>query len=296
MDDRTTTQPKLAAARASDGKRAKLVLASEALKEDLAPLQPGKALARWIQLGTGIAFALLGAAIRGGIGPQEGAPDPASITFAGAGALTAISILPFQYTLRAALGLFLGCALMFLGLRGFGPLGGLAHDGDIYRDLARLVTMTCLPAALMFRAHYRAYRRARLVLAAALLLSLPFAFGDVLLAADASAPLVARAAAVLGSMVLLCSLFGFMGADTTGAGMVWAPLVLFFVAGSLALREFTPLADHTDGRLLYATTATGMLCTAIVASSGLYQLLAAALATDARAKIPRTAEVETIAA
>jgi hypothetical protein len=267
------------------GAQAKLVLASEALKEDLAPLQPGKGSARWILIATAMALAFLGMAMRGGLGAHAGAPDAAGISFAAAGALGCVGLLPFPYALRAGVGVFFGFLLMLLGVRGLGPLGGMAVDGGVVRDICRLTAMSCLPAALLFRAHYRAYRRARLVLAAALLLSAPFAVAETLLALDASAPSIARASAVLDIVVVLCGLFGFMGQDTTGAGSVSASLLLLVLAASLGLRDLTPLAVSAEGLLVYTTTAIGTLCASTVMAMGLYQLLAAGLATDARARI-----------
>jgi hypothetical protein len=264
---------------------AKLVLASEALKEDLAPLQPGRSSARWVLLATATALILLGIAIRIGLGPQTGSPDPASISFAVGGALACLALLPFPYALRAGASVFLGVLLILLGARSMGPLAGMAFEGGPWRELGRVAVMSCLPAALLFRAHYRAYRRARIVLAGALLLSAPFVVTEASLVLDGSASWLARGCAVLDVVAVLCGLFGFMGQDTTAAGSVSAALLLVVLATSLGLRDLTPLGAARVGLAVYATTAVAMLCAATVTAMGLYQLLAAGLAPDARARI-----------
>jgi hypothetical protein len=49
----------------------------------------------------------------------------------------------------------------------------------------------------------------------------------------------------------------------------------------VGLRHFT-LADAATGYLTYPATAVGLVCAGIVASLGLFQLLAAAFAPEAR--------------
>jgi hypothetical protein len=168
--DRTPT-PAVAKARAPAKKP---VLASEVLREELAPFQPGGSSCRVILLGTAAALVFLGVALRGGIGLGNSPSNGAALTFAVAGATTAAALLPFAYAWRATLCVALGTILMVVGFRGTGPLAGLADTGMFFRDISRLVALSLLPAALFFRAKYRAYRPARFVLAVAMLASLPF--------------------------------------------------------------------------------------------------------------------------
>lgn len=257
------------------------LLASEAMREELAPLQPASTSCRlWLIL-VAAALTALGLAMRFGIGVPAARIEGATIAFSAAGALVAVAALPFPYALRAAVALLVGLVLMLLGLQSGGPLGGLTVDGSLGRGLARLITLTTLPAALMFRARYTAYRRARVVLAVALALALPFVGSEILLVIDSTASTIARAGALSSVVFVLLSLFGFMGQGTTGWGALWAVLVLGGVPLEVALRHFT-LADAATGQLTYPATAVGLACAATVSSLGLFQLLATFWAPEAR--------------
>ena len=260
----------------------KPLLASEALREEVAPLEPGRREARAWLLGIAVVYGLLGFAFKAGIGVPDARIDASTISYSAAGAVAAVAILPFPYALRAGVALVLGVAVMTLGLRGAGPLAGLAVDGGLFRDLTRLVAVSALPAALIFRARYRAYGPARGILALALGLALPFVVVAALPILDPSGPVVSRAGAAVSVAVVFCSLFGFMGAGTTGAGSVWAGLVLLVLPSELALRELTPLAGPDTGVLTYPATSVALVAAATLAALGIYQLLAAALAGDAR--------------
>lgn len=260
----------------------KPLLASEVLREELAPLQPSRVSCRLWQLGIAAALALLGLALRWGVGLPVEQNAGATIAFSAAGAVAALAILPFPYAVRAGVGTLLGAVLVALGFRGAGPLAGLAVDGGLLRHATRLVALAAVPAALMLRAHYRAYRPARRLLAAALLLALPFVVLEAMLTIDPSAALIPRITAGVSIAAVCCALFGFMGAGTTGAGSFWAALILLVLPAEVAMRQLTPLADAASGYLTYAATAVGVLCAGLLASLGLFQMMAAAVAPDAR--------------
>jgi len=257
------------------------LLASEVLREELAPLQPARASCRLWLLLVAAALTALGLAMRFGVGVPDARIQGATIAFSAAGALAAVAALPFPYSLRAAVAVLVGLVLMVLGLQSGGPLGGLTVDGSLPRGVARLITLATLPAALMFRARYTAFKRARVVLAAAIALSVPFLALEVMLLTDDAAPFVARAGALLSILIVACSLFGFMGQGTTGWGALWAALVLGGVPVEVGLRHFT-LADDATGQLTYPATAVGLICAAAIASLGLFQLLATFWAPEAR--------------
>jgi hypothetical protein len=200
----------------------KLVLASEALKEDLAPLEPGRGAGRLGIGGVALALALLGLAMRFGVGRGALPSNASSVTFAASGAALALAALPFSYSIRAGAAAALGIALIVLGVDRIGPIS-IARSAP---DVARLVALTALPGALLFRARYRAYRRARWVLLAALAASLPFALDRGWTVADASLPIALRAGAAADVFIILAGLFGFMGEYTTGGTSVWAALVI----------------------------------------------------------------------
>jgi hypothetical protein len=260
----------------------KPLLASEALREEVAPLEPARQHCRaWLAV-IAVGLAAIGIAFRLGVGAPAIEPSAGTIAFSAAGAIAAVAALPFPYALRAGVALLLGVVLMLLGMRGSGPLAGLEVDGGSARDVARLVALSALPAALLFRSSYRAYAKGRWVLAAALVCAAPFVMLEVVLALNASAPVVARAAAAVNIAIVLCSLLGFMGEGTAGGASIWAALILVCVPAEVAVRALTPLADADTGYLTYPATAGALTIVALLASLGLFQLLASVLGPDAR--------------
>lgn len=262
--------------------REKPMLASEALREDLAPTEPGRQQLRYWLLGIALALVGLGVAFRYVVGAPELRLQASTICFSAGGALAAAAVLPLGYALRAGVSLVVGSGLLVLGFRGAGPLSGIALDGGLLRDLTRIVTLTCLPAALLLRAHYRAYPLARWLLAAALVLSLPFVITEALLTLNQSSVLAIRVAAGINFAVVVCSLFGFTSSATSGGGSWWAMLVLFVVPIEIGLRELTPLATPEMGYLTYPATALGVQCAAMLVALGLFQLASAKFAAHAR--------------
>lgn len=260
----------------------KPLLASEVLREDLAPSEPARVSARWWLLGVAVSLGMLGLGYRFGVGAPGPEAHASRYSFTAAAILALVAGLPFPYLARALLAFGLGLALMALGVLGQGPLFALSMDGGAFRDAARLTAATVLPAALLFRVSYRAYPRARVLLGAALLISLPFFIGQVLLTLDPSVPAIVRWSAGLTVAVLLSTLFGFMGSGTTGASSLWASLLLGVLSADIALRQFTPLAGSDTGSFGYLALGTAILGASVVASVGLYQLLAAAFSADAR--------------
>lgn len=255
-----------------------LVLASEALKEDLAPIEPGRGAGRLAIGGVAISLAFLGLALRHGVGRGTLPADASSVTLAAAGAGLAVAGLPFSYSLRAAAAATLGLALIGLGADGAGPLV-IARSGS---DLARLLALAFLPGALLFRARYRAYRRARWVLVSALLIALPFAIDRTLAVANAGQPFLVRAGAVADIVIVLSGLFGFMGDDTTGGSSVWAALVIAVLSGNIALRQFAPSTFPGGALLAHLGEALSTACATTLVTIGVFHLLSARLARDAR--------------
>jgi hypothetical protein len=227
------------------------------------------------------ALALLGLALRLGAGGDAVERDAATIAFSAAGALVALAALPFPYGLRGAVALLVGAVLMTLGLRGAGPLAGLAWDGAVGRDITRLMALSLLPPALIFRARYRVYGPGRVLVAAALLAAAPYAVLEVALAADPGAAPIVRVAAVAGVVAVVSGLLGFLGTATAGAASAGAAIVLWVLPLSIALRAWGPLASDA-GALAYPATGVAMLCAALPVTLGLQQLLAWAFGPAAR--------------
>lgn len=262
----------------------RLVLASEALRDDVAPREPGAEAARFIVGGVAFSFALLGLAMRLGADATR-TGSGSSVAFAAAGAAAGLAALPFPYSVRAIAAALLGGFLMLLGIEGTGPLAGLALSGSQGSNVARMLALGVLPGALLFRARYRAYPRARWVLGVGLIAALPFAASRALMLADTAVPLFERAGAALAVGVILAGLFGFMGEDTTGGGSVWAGLVLFVLPAEVALGQLDPAHRHLPGGLGWLThggAAVGTAGAATLLAIGGYQALAAWLGADAR--------------
>ncbi len=267
--------------------RAKPLLASEVLREQAAPLEPGRhAMRAWL-LGTAVLFAGLGLAFGRGFGVPGLAAEASLIAYAAAGALAALAALPFPYAVRAGLAVLISVSTMALGLRGAGPLAGLEADGGVLRDATRLIGATALPAALMFRAHYTEYHRSRVLLLVGFGLAIPFALAELTTVVDTSGALLVRSWAVLDVLLILASLLALTGPAGGAGSNVLGALLLAFVPGQLGIRAFTPLSGPDSGAWTYPLTAVAFLAATVPASLGLCQLLAAAFAPEARAESVR---------
>lgn len=192
--------------------------------------------------------------------------------------LVALSIAPVSYSMRATTMLALGVSLLLEGLLGLGPVAALRHAGEAtFWELSRFLACVSLPAALLFRAHYRAYPRARLLLGWGLAFALPFVIRSgyiIVLGNEVAARVVAGA--TVGTVLL--SLVGFMGAGTTAMSTVWAVSLLLALSLDIAARWFW-LGSSPGSHLV---TALAFLASSALSSVGVFQLLAATFACDAR--------------
>ena len=153
------------------------ILASDVLREDLAPIEPGRNASRLWDGGAALLYLGVGICIRLDLGVSQLAPQASAICLAAAAASGATALVPFPYLWRAVVGAMVGAAVVTLGLFGAGPLALLtAPDSSAWVEALRVLTCTALPAALLFRSYYRAYRRGRALLGVAFLLALPFSF------------------------------------------------------------------------------------------------------------------------
>jgi hypothetical protein len=261
---------------------AKPLLASEVLRDDVAPHEPGRGKGRLWLLVIAIGLAVIGLSLRLGAGLPGERADGATTSFAAAAAVATLAVLPFPYGLRAGVALLLGVALMALGFRGFGPLAAIALDGGLGRAACRLFAMGVLPAALLFRAYYRQYVPALWIFGLVWLLSLPFAGLEAALAMTAAVPPIVRIAAAINAALVVCTGVGFVPHITTGAAKAIAAAILLLVPLEIALRELTFLAGPEAGPLTYAVAAAGMTVAGALADIGLFQLLAAAFSLSAR--------------
>ncbi|MEZ4313796.1 MAG: hypothetical protein R3F14_37725 [Polyangiaceae bacterium] len=283
------------------------MLASQALIEDLAPVEPLGQQARVLCVVAGLLFAGLGAL------PYLGAPlrgPPALVPSLVVGAVTLFAaIARVTYRQRAVAMVALGAIVACLGIAGTGPAQGIAEGGAVW-SLARFVSSVTLPAAILFRARYRAFDGARLLLGLAFLTALPYAVHAIGLVIDPTPFGIAQIGAILALLFLASGLPGFMGSETTAAGTYVAPTMIAafslqaglqrlgaLVPGSLAdllgvvqtaAEEGEPVPVTQAMALSAATlrdagvTAIAFAASALLSALGLFQILAWRFAPAAR--------------
>ncbi len=260
---------------------AKPLLASDALMEDLAPVEPARFTARLWCAGLGLAF--MGLGVLALFGPSGGGLDAAIPSFAlGAIALVA-ALARVTYRQRAVAMVVLGLLSAVLGLRGIGPAMGIAVGGFAW-GLLRIVAACALPAALMFRSRYRAYAGARWILAGAFVVSVPFLGYLVALLIPLDSFGLAHVGALAAIVAIVASLAGFMGSETTGAGSYTSIGVVLGLAAELALEALAqPEALSSFGSIARVSVST-LAFTAVSALTllGLFQIFAWRFAADAR--------------
>jgi hypothetical protein len=261
-------------------KRKGPLLASDALREDLAPLEPMKRRARVVLVASSGLLALTSAGL---FLLATRTDDLRSALEASVAALVALvlGLVALTYRARAHGAMALGAALLLAALLGRGPAWGLLAwpSTSFPWELARVLAATLLPAALVFRSHYRAYPFARILLGWGLALALPFVIrcGWVVLFASS---LAERASAAFTIASVLLALVGFMGSSTTAMGSVWAASTVISLALDVAVRSI----DGGDP-LPPTFSALGFLASATLASFGLFLSLAARFAPDARRSV-----------
>jgi hypothetical protein len=269
-------------------------MASEALMDDLAPLEHSRDVARFWCAAVGVGFAALGALPLLGLRP--GGTLTAGLSFFLGGVTLVAALTRVSYRQRAVAMLVIGLLVVLTGLGVTGPAAFIAHDAPGL-GLARAFAATALPGALLFRARYRAYAGARWLLGAAFVLALPFV---VLLAVKFALhePDLSTAGSIVALVVTLVGLVGFMGKETTGAGTYVGLSVLVGLGTELFLSDVGHPGTLSAWPTI-VTTALGSI--AFVAATGLsalglFQLLASRLSEDARRIDLRAARPEPVRA
>jgi len=260
---------------------AKPLLASEALMDDLAPVEPSRDVARFWCLLVGLGFVALGSlpllSLQAGQGPSV------ALSFLLGGLTIATAHKRVSYRHRAVAMLALGLLVAVMGLTGFGPAAFISRDA-IGLGIARALAAIALPGALLFRARYRAYAGARWLLGGAFVVALPYVawiIGRVVL----FEPTLATAGALVALVVTLVGLVGFMGKETTGGGTYIGLSVLIGLGTELFLADLGHAGDAQAWTAVILTIITGTI--AFIAATGLsalglFQLLASRLSGDAR--------------
>ena len=254
-------------------------LASEALMEDLAPVEPAGESARIWCAGLGLGFAVVGALPLVGLRPGGASAGIPSLVIGAIALVAALSHVTYRQRAVAMVVLGLLSGVVDLG----GTRAALATGvGGVGWSLSRLVPAIAVAAALIFRSRYRAYAGARVFLGAALLTAVPFVIHAALSFSSGFGP------AQIGGLVVLAavaaSLTGFMGSETQGAGpfLGWGIIIAFAV--ELALRAlWSPGALRTPANIVHVSiAATAFAGAAVLAALGLFQIAAWRFAADAR--------------
>jgi hypothetical protein len=254
------------------------VLASDILREEVAPIAPAQRLVRiWLGL---FALAFVAAAVASvqGFGPAS--PGVLAGSIATAIVATIGAITPAPYAARASLAAIAGLVPLAMGARGEGPLAATGFDGILHAS-AGLVLVTALPGALLFRARYRAFRAARVILAVVLVCAIPALAFLAIEALEPTAPLLARGCDGVVAIAVLTALFGFMGEETSGGCGGWAKILVLAHAGRVILRGFV-FESSPYGPWGFVFGGIGELVASTLVSYAIFQLLAALFAREAR--------------
>jgi len=257
------------------------ILASEVLREDLAPIEPGRRASRLWDGGLALLYLAVGVCLRFDLGISGVSPDAGAACLAAAAAVAATALVPFPYLWRALVGGIIGALVVALGLFGGGPLALLTGPGSTpWVEPFRVLTCVALPAALLFRSHYRAYPLGRVLLGGAFVLALPFLVHEAILTTQ-GAP-IARIAAGLALVGPLSALFAFMSSPTTSMTALCAQSLTALLALELGLRQFYAPRPVGAGPLAFALTGVAFFASVVPMALGLFQTLAAIYAREAR--------------
>ena len=254
-------------------------LASEALMEDLAPVEPAGESARiWCAV-LGAGLAVVGTLPLLGLRPGGASAGIPSLVIGAIALVAALSRVTYRQRAVAMVVLGLLSGVVDLG----GARAALATGvGGVGWSLSRLVPAIAVAAALIFRSRYRAYGGARIFLGAALLTAVPFVIHAVLSFSSGFGP--AQIGALVALVAITASLTGFMGSETTGAGPYVAWGIVLALATELALRAlWSPGALRTPANIIHISIAAiAFAGAAILAALGLFQIAASRFAADAR--------------
>lgn len=269
---------KLAAERGSQPPKRPLVLASQALRRELAPATPGNSAARW-------AATLLGATGAAAMLMLVGHQGPGMPVAGALIALALLGIAPMPYPARAAgIATVAACGLLVSGQLHFA-------EGVRVDDIVLYLGVLVLGTALCFRSWHRASYLARALVALGLALCAGWLFMShglerLTIVETNWQAWLPRVLQLLLALTLILSLLAFMDAGTTGGARAWAWLLAVWYAahvwvqliGRLWPPGFPPpsLGAAATPTLIYAATPIFMtlLCIALA------QLLAVAASNE----------------
>ena len=258
------------------------VLASDILREEVAPIHPARRAIRVWLFAFSATFALAAIGAKLGVGIVRSGDD----AFVGAVATSALAItaaiVPLRYSVRAALAALTGLVPLALGAVGLGPLAAFGTEG-VLPSATAIALVTLLPAALVFRARYRAFAGARTAVGIALAASVPAVAFLAMAAFDTSVPSVDRAASGIAAASALTALLGFMGPETSAGCSQWAAIIVIAHTSRLTIHAIRAAwAGDAHGMASFGAAALGELIASTLVTFALFQILAATLSGLAR--------------
>jgi hypothetical protein len=284
LSEPVTTTPNSAASSAQRLKEPRVAprppfLASEILREDLTPVEPGKRSMSHVAHAAG-SFGLIGSLL---FGYGSAAGVMCAVACVG---IVALARVRLEYATRAAaIALLSGTCLVGAAVARLSL--GASHDDPVLAAACAL-----LPAALLFRHWYRASPTARALVAGSLVFAVAWAAmtshrGLLTLGFSWESWLPALAWYVFGILCLL-SLLAFMADETTGGCGVWALGVSVWFALFVCLRAAMEVETFAV-RTRDAAAALGVAEAAFAApfAAALAQLYARALAPRRRSAVAR---------
>lgn len=233
------------------------VLASEVLREDLRPHEPGTGAIRWTGAACGATIAALGIWTLG--------ISLAGVTLLALGAaLVCTAMLPLPYAVKATIQVALATALL-----AGSTVANVLSNADARSSLALPVIV--LASGLLFRSWHRASNHARMIVALGLLLAAAWLGWsesvDVVLGGDARwqswLPATTR---LLLAPLLLTGLLAFMGEATTGGCAAWAAATLVWYGAVSVVETVAAAAPETATLPLLTTLQVGSTPARIVGS------------------------------
>jgi hypothetical protein len=259
------------------------ILASDILRDEVAPRAPARKAIRLALLAFAATFLVGAVAATTGLGPVR-LTAPWAFEGALGTALVALfaAFAPVPYGARAWIATLAGAAPLAMGAAHIGPLARLGDDGTT-ATAAMAVMGTALPGALVFRARYRAFRASRVILSVALIASVPAIALLGLAALAGSGSTGERLLAGIGVLSAAAATLGFMGPETSAGCAQWAALVIGAEVARPALRAVVAAWGGRDAEMVAMTAAAlGELIATTLVTFALFQILAAALAGQAR--------------
>lgn len=254
------------------------VLASEALREDVAPRRPwSRAFRVWDGI-LGIWFVLVGVAVQLGI--WECAAGGQWIAYVFAVVLFVGALAPVPYVVRGVGSVVLGVVMLGMMVGRVGPMNTAAGGGGVdWGMVLYSFAAIGLAGALLFRSRYREFVGARWMVVVALVLAVPAAVYASIQVATRPGAAAVMAGAVL--VAIAVSAVGLFGETMSGMSRVWSVILILVVGFERAVPSFVAGAGWVQCSWAVREAAVVMVA-CVLGGKGLAQILAYFFADQAR--------------